>query len=61
MTNKYSFTTTISFSIDIEFLADIIYDTTMDYISDNCEVEDLPKEVKMQILKDAAKHILANF
>ena len=59
MTVTYTFPTEIS--MDLEYLADIFYDATMDYISDNCEVEEIPKEIKLQILKDAARYVLANF
>jgi hypothetical protein len=59
MTVTYTFPTEIS--MNLEYLADIFYDATMDYISDNCEVEEIPKEIKLQILKDAARYILANF
>lgn len=59
MTVIYTFP--IEIPMDIECLADAIYDGTMDYISDNSEVEEIPKEIKLQILKDAARYILANF
>lgn len=59
MTVTYTFPTEIS--MNLEYLADIFYDATMDYISDNCEVEEVPKEIKLQILKDAARYVLANF
>lgn len=59
MTVTYTFPTEIS--MDLKYLADIFYDATMDYISDNCEVEEIPKEIKLQILKDAARYVLANF
>jgi hypothetical protein len=59
MTVTYTFPTEIS--MNLEYLADIFYDATMDYISDNCEVEEIPKEIKLQILKDAARYVLANF
>lgn len=59
MTVTYTFP--IEIPMDIEHLADAIYDGTMDYISDNSEVEEIPKEIKLQILKDAARYILANF
>jgi hypothetical protein len=59
MTTVYTFS--VEIPMDIEYLADVLYDATMDYISDNCEVEEIPKETKLQILKDAARYILANF
>lgn len=59
MTATYTFPTEIS--MNLAYLADIFYDATVDCISENYEVEEVPKEIKLQILKDAARYVLANF
>lgn len=58
-----TYTVPIEISMDIEHLAGDMYDTVIDYIANNCEirVEEIPKEIRLQILKDAAKYILANY
>lgn len=61
MTTTY--TIPIEISMDIDYLANAMHETVIDYIANNCEirVEEIPKEIRLQILKDAAKYILANF
>ena len=61
MTVTYTFP--IEVPMDIEYLADVLYDAAMDYISDNCEIAvgEVPKEIRLQILKDTAKYIIDNF
>lgn len=58
-----TYTIPIEISMDINYLADAMYETVIDYIANNCEirVEEIPKEIRLQILKDAAKYILANY